>query len=113
MPQLNINIGKKLDESTKNKLQLEIGNNMEILPGKNIGNTMICINDGLSMFKNGVPIDGIFTDVRLYKSSPEENKKQFAEKLFSIFENILGVKSDAVYMNFTEMPSWASGGNYF
>ena len=113
MPQVNINVSKKLDDSTKNKLQLEIGNNMSILPGKNIENTMICINDGVSMFKNGEAVEGIFADIRLYKSSPEESKKELAEKLFSIFENVLGIKSNAVYMNFTEMPNWASGGSYF
>ena len=113
MPQINISIAKKVDGSTKNKLQLEIGNNVSVIPGKNIGNTAICINDGLTMFKNGQPLDGMFVDIRLYKSSPEENKKEFAEKLFAIFQEVLGVKPDCVNINFLEMSAWAAGGNYF
>lgn len=113
MPYINITTAKKLDDSTKNTLQLEIGNNMTIIPGKNIGNTVFAINDGISMYKNGQPLDGIFVDIRLYKSSPEDSKKQFAEKLFSIFQDILNVKPECTQINFTEMPAWASGGNYF
>ena len=113
MPQINITVAKRIDEKKKDEFQLELGRNMEILPGKNIENTAICICDGCAMFKNGKPIDGAFVDIRLFKNSPEESKKAFAEKLFSIFKTILNIESGYIYMNFIELQHWASGGNYF
>jgi len=113
MPQVNITVSKKLDDSTKNTLQFEIGTSIAILPGKNIGNAMICIQDGVSTYKNGEPVDGLFAEIRLYKNSPEESKKEYSEKLFQIFESVLGIKPELVYINFVELATWAAGGSYF
>lgn len=112
MPFITINVAKPVDASLKNALQLEIGGIMETIPGKNIGNTVFCINDNLTMFKNGQPYVGIFTEVRLFKVSPEESKKAFAEKLYPIFEKIVGIAPAYVSINFVEMEHWASNGGY-
>ena len=112
MPQVNISLSRKLDDTTKGKLQLEIGNAMPLLPTKNIDNTHICLADGCSFYKSGVPLDGAFVDVRLHKQSPEESKKAFAEKMFSILKESLGIDPASVYMNFIEFENWASGGEY-
>ena len=112
MPQVNISIAQKLDEKTMNDFQLEIGNNMNLLPGKTLDNTIIRIIDGCSIFKGGKPLDGAFVEVRLFKASPEENKKAFAEKIFSIFKAKLNIEPGAIYMNYLELDHWASNGNY-
>ena len=112
MPHLNIVVSKTVSAQTKNELQLEIGNIMEIIPGKTIANTVITIADGCSMYKNSGQIDGAFIDVRLFKSSPEESKKAFSEALFAIMEKVLKIPPESVQMNFIELPNWASGGNY-
>ena len=113
MPQVNISVAQKIDDKTKNELQLEIAGNMAILPGKSIDNTTICILDGCSMFRYGKPYDGAFADIRLYKASPEESKREFASKLFSIMQTILKIDPEHVNINFVEMSAWASGGKYF
>ena len=113
MPQVNINVSKPLNNDIKNKLQLEIGNIMEIIPGKNIGNTIICITDCCSVYKNGEAVEGAFIEVRLYKASPEESKKEFAEKMFAIFKDVLGIQPEFIYMNYLELPNWAANGSYF
>jgi len=112
MPHLDIRVAKKIDAGTMQKLQLEIGNSMELIPGKTISNTVIAISDGVSMFKGGVSLDGAFVDVRLYKESPAENKKEFSEKMFKILEDVLQIPPGSVQMNFVELPDWASSGVY-
>ena len=113
MPHINIRVSKPLDTETKNKLQTEIANSMELIPGKTASNTFICISDSCSMYRDTQPIDAVFVDVRLYKNSPPESKKHFAERLFSIFEDTLKIPPSNVQINFVELPDWASGGNYF
>ena len=112
MPQVNITLARKLDDATKEKLQLEIGNSMSILPTKNIDNTHICILDGCSLYKSGAPSDGAFVEIRLFKPSPEESKKEFTLKMFSILEDLLGIAPGVVYMNFLEFEHWALNGEY-
>ena len=113
MPFVNIMSAHKIGAADRNTLQLEIANNISLLPGKNIDNTVVAITDSYDMFRSGKPLDGIFVDIRLYKASPEDAKKAMAEKLFEIFDKVLGVPNDRVQLNFTEMPAWASKGNYF
>ena len=113
MPYIDIRVSKPVDAATKNELQMEIAEIMELIPGKNAENTTICISDNHSIYRNRQSIEAIFADVRLYKESPTESKRIFAEHLFCIFENRLGIPASHIQMNFVELPCWASNGDLF
>jgi len=111
MPHLNIMISKPVDAETKDILQKEIANNIDVIPGKNAGNTSICIFESCTMFKNLQPFEAAFVDVRLFKESPMESKKEFSIRLFSIFDSVLKIPQANLQINFVEMPCWGSNGN--
>ena len=114
MPYVNITTAKKLDSGTKTELYTKIGGLMPILPGKNLDNTLLSINDGAAMFKSGKPNDGVFVSVQCYKQSPEENKKEFAQKFYGVLKDVLQLDGEGcVYMNFLEFENWAANGDYF
>ena len=114
MPFVSITTAKKLDDNAKAELNSKIGGIMPVLPGKNIDNTLLCINDGVSMFKSGKVNDGVFVSVQVYKKSPEDSKKEFSQKIYELLKDVLKLEQNScVYMNFTEFENWASGGNYF
>lgn len=113
MPHIDIKISKPVNTEAIDKLQREIANNMEIIPGKTSANTVICISDNYSMYRDSQPITAAFIDIRLYKESPVEAKKAFAEKMFNIFEAVLDIPPTHVQINFVELPCWASNGNFF
>ena len=112
MPHLDIRLSMPANAEKTGDLAAKIGAVMETIPGKTISNTVISISGGYSMYKDGRPLSGAFVDVRLYKASPEESKKDFSGKIFSIMESVLGIPPENVQMNFIELPSWASGGDY-
>ena len=114
MPFVCITTAKKLDASTKEKLHSEVIKIMPVLPGKDKDNTLLCIDDGVSMFMRGKPNNGIFTDVRLLKKSPEDAKKEFSKKIHAVLKDVLKLADgDCFYMNFTEFDNWSSNGDYF
>ena len=113
MPYVSITTAKKLDDATKAELYSKIGELMPILPGKNPGNTLLAVNDGVSMFMSGKPDDGVFVSVQLLKKSPEESKKEFSRKFYEVLKDVLKIDGGCVYMNFTEFENWAANGNYF
>ena len=113
MPYVSITTAKKIEAPVKEKLNQEIGAIMPVLPGKNKDNTLLCITDGACMFKSGAPNDGVFIEVRLFKKSPEENKKEYAQKLYAILKDTLKLEdTGCVYMNYLEFENWAANGNY-
>ena len=114
MPYVSITTAKKIDGAAKTKIYSKIGELMPVLPGKNLDNTLLAINDGVDMFMKGKPNDGVFVSVQLYKKSPEASKKEFSQKIYAVLKDVLELESDGcVYMNFTEFESWAANGNYF
>jgi len=113
MPYLDIRASKKIDAATRNTLQLEIGKIMPIIPGKDVTNTIICICDCCTMYKNAEAFEAVFVDIRLYKSSPEESKKEFAKVFTELLEAQLQIPKANIQMNFVEMPAWSTNGEYF
>jgi len=113
MPHININLSKPADAEARFALQNEIADIMETIPGKNAANTLICISDSCTMYRDKKPIEAAYIDVRLYKESPEESKSAFSEKLFAIFDSVLKIPPSNVQINFVELPCWASGGSFF
>jgi len=113
MPYLDIRSSKPIDGPTRNTLQLEIGKIMPVIPGKNVSNTLICISDNFTMYKDTKPIDAVFVDVRMYKKSPEEDKKEFVKRITAILADMLKIPPAHVQLNFVEQQNWAVNGDYF
>jgi phenylpyruvate tautomerase PptA (4-oxalocrotonate tautomerase family) len=65
------------------------------------------------MYRDKQPIEAAYIDIRLYKESPDESKKKFAEQLFGIFDSILKIPPSNVQINFVELPCWATNGGFF
>ena len=113
MPYLDIRSSKPIDGPTRNTLQLEIGKIMDIIPGKNVSNTTICFADNYSMYKETKAFEAVFVDIRLYKSSPEDSKKEFAKQLTEVLKEISEIPPANIQMNFVELPAWSVNGDYF
>ena len=113
MPFVDIKSSKAIDHATRNVLQEEIVKIMPLIPGKDATNTLFAISDNYSMFKEHQPVDAVFVEVRMYKQSPHDAKKSFVSAITPIFEKVLGVQPKYVNLNFTEMDTWAVGGDYF
>ena len=113
MPHISIKVSKPTDSRLRDRLQAEIAGSMELIPGKTAANTVICISDDCTMYRDSQAVEAAYIDVRLYKESPGENKKAFAERLFVIVESVLGIPPSNVQINFVELPCWASNGNFF
>lgn len=113
MPYLDIRSSKPIDGPTRNTLQLEIGKIMPVIPGKTVSNTLICFMDNYTMYKDTVPIDAVFVDVRMYKNSPEEDKKEFVKQITALLADKIDIPPTNVQLNFIEQPAWAVNGDYF
>ena len=112
MPYIDIAVTKKLSDSVKDNLQKELSNNINVIPGKNVDNTIVAINDGISVFHKHSPQENAFFKVHLFKASPEDAKKAFASKIFEITKAVLDIPSSNVQVHFVEMDNWATGDEY-
>ena len=112
MPYITVRTAKTLDEKCKTNYSLEMGKTISVLPGKTIDVTIVVIEDGCTIYKSGEPFDGVFIEVRLYKQSPEDAKKDYTEILFKITEDILNIPPERTCISYLELPSWGINGQY-
>jgi len=112
MPQINISVAKKLSDNTKDALQMALADNISILPGKTKEKLAVCIIDDCSMYKNAQPSNGAFIEVRLFRNTTEQAKREFTGLLFDIANRILEIHQDQIYINYIELQDWGAGGIY-
>lgn len=110
MPFISIRTAQKLSDETKKKLKARMGEKISLLPNKSEAVLMVEIIDGNSVYFAGEQLEkGAFVDVRLYRPSPYEAKKLFAESVFDALEELTETPRAGIYLNFVEMDTWGSG----
>ncbi len=109
MPYLHLNASPALSQADIAALRDEIAALMPILPGKTRENTMIHITGGCAISKGDPDLPAVFIEIRTYKASPEEAKKEFAARLTALVSEKLGVPGGNIYMNIIAMDEWFTG----
>jgi phenylpyruvate tautomerase PptA (4-oxalocrotonate tautomerase family) len=111
MPFISFNVTTSPDGLQQEKLKTELGKLIEILPGKTEKVLMIDICGKHTMYFRGEKKERCaFIEVRLYKESPLEAKKEFTEKLSQLTEDILRIPKADIFVNIMEFPNWGTGG---
>ena len=113
MPYVHLKVSCPLTEQQIEAARLAIADIMPALPGKNRDNTMIHITGScaLSMGDSGKPC--MFLEVRLYKASPEENKKEFVKKAAEALCALFEIEPARMYINMIELNEWGVGERFF
>ncbi|MBP7401811.1 MAG: hypothetical protein KBA30_04285 [Clostridia bacterium] len=113
MPYIHISLPKTLAAPAKKELASSLGSLISILPNKSERGLMIRIDDGCGMYFRGVEgADCAYVDVRLYMTTPDDKKAEFASAFLEAFSRIVGIPADCVYMSFLEYGNWVSAGAF-
>lgn len=109
MPYIHLNASRPLNEAETAALRDAVAELMPILPGKTRENTMIHITGGCAISKGDPDVPALFVEVRTFKASPEEARKEFAARLTAMLSEKLGVPGENIYMNIIALDEWYSG----
>ena len=109
MPYLHLSASPELTKDEISALREDIAALMPILPGKTRENTMIHITGGCAISKGDPSVPALFIEVRTYKESPADARKEFAAQLTATLSEKLGVPGENIYMNIIALDEWYSG----
>ena len=112
MPYVAIKTTADLSANQMEKIKSELGRLMSIIPTKTEAGLLIDFSGGHSFYKAGVKVDGAFIDVRLYRKSEFEPKKQYTAEVFNLLSGELGIKKENMYLNISEHENWGSNGQF-
>ncbi len=111
MPFVGIKTTKKLTPSQKLTLKAGVGEAIELIPGKLEEKMMMSIEDGLDMFFRGEEREACaFVEVKIKDKAEFEDKAKMTEKIFTLLEDVAGVKKDDTYLCIGEYDEWGSRG---
>ena len=114
MPYINVKATCTINEATEIQLKSRIGRAIELIPGKNESKLMVCIEDASHIYFGGnTDGDTIFAEIKIFgKSTPEAFNNMTAE-LCKIFNDLLGVSPERVFVQYEECFIWGwNGGNF-
>ena len=114
MPYISTTTSKKLSDREKDILQKEFGKIISIFPGKSEKWLMLSISDEVKMSFGG---DGekecAFVEVKIFGNATENAYDRFTEAVCSLFEDLLSIPGDRVYVRYEESSHWGWNGADF
>ena len=110
MPYIAINTTKELNPGQKEKIKAELGRLMSIIPTKTEAGLLIDFSGGRTLYKGGQEVDGAFIDLRLFKKSELEPKKEYCAEVFKLLSQELGIKNENMYFTIGEYENWGARG---
>ena len=111
MPNINLKIGRKLNDQQKKEVVANLGKLIEIIPGKVEADLMIELADDVDLYLAGKRCEGIYMEVRMYLNAPFASKAAFTEAVFDYFASI-GFDKNSIYLTMMGMENWGAGGAF-
>ena len=114
MPYINVKTTCTLDEATEIKLKSELGRAIECIPGKNESWLMVCIEDARCIyFKGNNDAPTVYAEVKIFGKSTSDAYNKMTAELCKIFDEILGVSGERVFVRYEECSIWGWNSSNF
>lgn len=112
MPYINVSVTKEMSVSKIQELKNNIGKNISRLPGKTEKVLMLDIEDRKTIFFGGDEQENCaYVDVRVYGKFDFEVKADFTQSMFEIFNRVLGISENRMFLTIMEFETWGTNGN--
>ncbi len=114
MPYINMKTSKKLDTGASAALKNAFGEAIAVIPGKSERWLMINLEDCCNMaFAGDAEEPSAMLEVELFGTADDAAYDALTKKLCSLVEEHAGVRSDRVYIKYSEISHWGYNGFNF
>lgn len=114
MPFINSKVNVKISKEDEVKIKQELGKAIEIIPGKSENWLMLGFEDEYSLYFKGDDKEKIaFIEVKIFGKASKNDYQMLTKKICDIYNNILGISTDKIYVKYEEVSYWGWNGNNF
>lgn len=107
---VTVSVDKQKEETLKQKLGQAISN----IPGKSENWLMVGIEDDYTLyFRGNQDGESAFVEVKLFGTATNEVYEKLTAVISDIFEEVLGISKDRVYIKYEETEHWGWNGTNF
>ncbi len=114
MPFIDSKISIRITEDQELELKKRLGEAISILPGKSERWLMTGFADGYHLYfggDNSAP--SAFIDVSVFGAADSGAFSVLTSEISKIFEEVLGISPDRIYVKYTATSDWGWNGNNF
>lgn len=114
MPYIDSKINVSITKEQEKEIKTRLGQAITILPGKSEAWLMLGFQPEYSMYfkgEDGVPM--AFVDVSIMGSEDPEGFERLTGAICTIFNEVLGIAPDYVYVKYTAVKNWGWNGRNF
>lgn len=114
MPFINLKTNKEMSKSCEAELREDFSKHIELLPGKTDFWLMQCFEDNMRMsFRSITDEPMAIIEVSLLGAAKKEAYDALTAALTKSVSEKLGVRSDRIYVKYSEISTWGYDGENF
>ncbi len=113
MPFINSKITVPVPQEKRDILKAELGKAISVL-GKTENYLMLGFEDSYDLYFAGKKLDkGAFVSVNLFGSVDSAKADSFTGEVCKLFNKVLGIPGDCIYITYQDYKDWGWNGNNF
>ena len=114
MPFISTKTNVTVTKEKETQLKKRLGQAISILPGKSENWLMLAIEGDVPMYFRGENSEPVaYIDVKVYGGASSDACGKMTRELTSIYEDILGIAPDHLYISYFGTGDWGWNGNNF
>ncbi len=112
MPFINSKISVKITREQEETIKSKLGKAISIIPGKSENWLMIGFEDDYKLYFKGEKFEKIaFVEVKIFGQISSENSEKLTKEICNIYEEVLGIPQNKIYIKYEEVSQWGWNGN--
>ena len=107
MPFINSKISLKVTKEKEEILKSRLGKAIELIPEKSEEWLMLGFEDGYKLYFIGQELGkGAFINVKIFGTRDKENYDKLTQEICKIFDEVLDIPSDKIFITYDEVEVW-------
>lgn len=114
MPYIDSKVSIKISEEKELELKTRLGKAIQIIPGKSESWLMVGFQDNYHLYfrgDNSMPC--AFIEVKVFGREDQISFAKMTAEICDIYEDVLGIPKDHIYVKYEAVSSWGWNGNNF
>lgn len=114
MPFINSKISFTVTKQQEEQVKEKLGKAIELIPGKSESWLMVGFEDEYSLYFRGEATQkAAFVEVKIFGKASESDFANLTKAICSIYEEVLGIPQDYIYVKYEEVSHWGWNGANF
>ena len=114
MPFINSKVNVKILPEQEIQLKMKLGKAIELIPGKNESWLMLSFEDECTLYFKGENSCKIaYVEVKVFGSENKAAFKLMTAAICQIYEEVLGIAPDKIYVKYEAVTNWGWNGMNF